>query len=195
MKGRSTQLLGCTAVAAAAAAAAAAAGTPGEPPHIFAVRPEADTYVTAAQPDANFGRSLLLRAAVAPQATAYVRFRLKKVRGAVASVTLLLHAHAGARASYQVRRVYEDDWREQRLTYANAPRLSLRYTSSKPVRRRAWNAVDVTSFVSGDERSVSLAITTRSTRGVAFQSRETTLGPRLVVRIRQDDGGGRPPGE
>lgn len=172
---------------ASAAAASGAAGAPKEPDVIRAFSPHADTYVSAGQPVANFGRSTLLRADAAPQATTFLRFRLKQLSGDIESVTLLLHAQAGARASFEVRRVREDGWRERQLTYANAPRLSLRYASSKPVRRGAWSAVDVTSFVSDDE-DVNLAITTRSRLGVAFASRESKQGPRLVVRTTKKDG-------
>jgi hypothetical protein len=185
-----TYLFACAAASAVAAAASAGSAVAIDDPTtaIQAFRPEADTYVSANDPDANFGRSRSLRADGSPQATAYLRFRLKKLKGSIASITLLLHAEAGARISYQVRRVNRDEWREQRLTYANAPRLSLRYASSKPVRRGSWSAVDVTSFVTGDESKVSLAITTRSPLGVSFESRETKHGPRLVVRTGDNEG-------
>lgn len=153
---------------------------------IRAFSPEADTYVTAARPETNFGSSRLLRADGAPRQTVFLRFRLRKLKGEITSVTLLLHAQAGARASYQVRRVYFDEWRERGLTFENAPRLSLRYVSSKPVRRGIWSAVDVTSFITDEDEVVSLAVTTRNARGVVFQSRESSHGPRLVVRTGRE---------
>lgn len=152
-----------------------------------AFRPEADTFVSAARPETNFGRARSLRADGSPRETAFLRFRLRKLKGEITSVTLLLHAQVGARTSYQVRRVYEDDWRERGLTFENAPRLSLRYVSSKPVRQGIWSAVDVTSFVTEESGRVSLAVTTRSARGVVFESRESNQGPRLVVRTKQND--------
>jgi hypothetical protein len=158
-----------------------------QPPsdELRAFRAEADTYVSASRPGANFGRALTLRADGAPRQTTFIRFRLGELKGKVTSVTLLLHAQAGARTSYQVRRVYEDEWRERSLTFDNAPRLSLRYVSSKPVRRGIWSAVDVTSFVTDDTERVSLAVTTRSALGVVFESRESDHGPRLVIRTRK----------
>ena len=156
-------------------------------PQLRAFTPEADTYVSEAQPQRNFGRREALRADSVPESTVYLRFRIRRVKGEITGVTLLLHAQGPARVSYQVRRVYENDWRESGLTYANAPRLSLRYASSKPVRRGAWSAVDVTPFVSGGGR-VSLAITTKSSLGVVFASRESNDGPRLVVRTDAKDG-------
>jgi hypothetical protein len=168
-------------------AAGIAGAKEGPSPKIRAFRPEADTYVSEAQPERNFGWLHALRADSSPVTRVYLRFRLKKLSGKITGVTLLLHARAGARTSYQVRRVQQAAWRETRLTYANAPKLSLRYASSKPVRRAAWSAVDVTPLVDVDTQRVSLAITTKSSLGVVFASRESNQGPRLVVRTDRRD--------
>ena len=169
-----------------AVVATAVAGAQTPLADIRAFSPEADTYVTAARPETNFGSSRLLRADGAPRQTVFLRFRLGKLKGEITSVTLLLHAQAGARASYQVRRVHLDEWRERRLTFENAPRLSFHYVSSRPVRKGIWSAVDVTSFITDDDDVVSLAVTTRSARGVVFESRESNHGPRLVVRTSRE---------
>jgi hypothetical protein len=179
---RGSEVAGIALVLAVASTATAAAANEADGRAIRAFRPEADTYVSAAEPHRNFGRAAALEADGAPQAIVYLRFRITKENGAIDGVTLLLHAKRGARTSYQVRRVEAAEWRERRLTYSNAPRLSLRYTSSKPVRRGAWSAVDVTPFVREDDGVVSLAITTKSPLGVVFASRESTHGPRLVLR-------------
>lgn len=149
---------------------------------IRALKPQADTYVSAAQPGRNFGTAAVLRADAAPQATTYLRFRDPILSRNVVSVTLLVHAHGDSRMGFEVRRVPHDDWRESRLTYATAPRPSLRYASSTPVRQGSWSIVDVTSFASDGDDTITLAITTRSPRGVAFRSRESRQRPMLVVR-------------
>lgn len=175
----------------ALAVAVVPAGTAGAQPALDDLRafsPEADTYVTAMLPNTNFGRSTMLRADGDPKQTTFLRFRLDKLKGEITSVTLLLHAQTKAHASYQVRRVYEDDWRERRLTFENAPRSSLRYVASKPVRKGTWSAVDVTSYVTDETDVISLAVTTRSLVGVAFASRESGHGPRLVVRTNRQGG-------
>lgn len=144
--------------------------------------PVADTYVTAARPLANFGHSPALRVDSAPEARAFIRFRLRRMGGDIASVTLLLRPTSGRGARYAVREVSKE-WRERRLTYVTAPEPSLRYVSSRPVRSGAWSAVDVTSFLdSRGGKEITLAITTRSSREIAFGSRESRFGPRLVVR-------------
>ena len=171
----------CAVLPLAATAAGAWAGND-RTIKIRALKPEADTYVSAAEPDRNFGTAAVLRADGAPDATAYLRFRHPTLSRNVVSVTLLVHAHAGGRTGFEVRRVLQDDWRERRLTYETAPRPSLRYASSTPLHRGKWRVIDVTSFVSDGNDTITLAITTRSPRGVAFRSRETKQRPMLVVR-------------
>lgn len=181
-----------TALAGTVLALSVGAGTVSPQPkpsnELRAFRPEADTYVSAAQPERNFGRSRALRADGSPPETIYLRFRLRRVRGEVTSVILLLRATTEARTSFQVRPVPDDDWGERELTFENAPEASLRYAASTPVRRGKWSAVDVTSFVDEGGGRVSLAITTKATRRVVFESRESRRGPRLVVRTKADGG-------
>jgi hypothetical protein len=166
-------------IVAVTAGAASAKDQPAQALQVFSAA--ADTYVTAARPAANYGRSLSLKAAGAPQTTTFLRFDLKNPASSEATVILLLHAQSGRRASYQVRRVTEKSWRERRLTFVNAPKLSNRYTAGKQKRQGAWNAIDVTAFVAGNARA-SLAVTSRSPNGLVFHSRESKLGPRLVVQ-------------
>jgi hypothetical protein len=187
-------LIGWAPVALLAVAVTAAGATPGagaaKPPKngLRVFKPVADAYVTAARPRANFGMSPVLLVDGAPETTAFLRFDLDRIRGQIASVTLLLHPGKAGSTSFAVRRVTEDEWRERRVTYVNAPQLSRRYASSRPVRRGVWNAVDVTSFVEyGNGEEVSLAITTRGTRALSFGSRESRHGPRLVVRTHDDE--------
>ncbi len=158
----------------------ASAARPLDEFHVY--KPVADTYVTAARARANFGTSRQLRADAAPETAAFVRFRLRPTGAPISSVTLLLRPRSPA-GSFAVRRVGDNGWRERRLTYTTAPIPSLRYASSRPVRRGEWSAVDVTSFIdpSGGEE-VSFAITTRGRRAISFGSRESRSGPRLVVR-------------
>lgn len=177
-------------VALALAGAAAAGSSAGPPPdtRITAFKPIADSYVTASQPRANFGRLPVLRVDGAPETTTYLRFKLAKIDGSITSVTLLLHSTTAARARYAVRRVPEDEWRERRLTYMNAPQPSSRYAASRPVQRGMWSAVDVTPFVDESGGEISLAITTQADRRLSFSSRESKRGPRLVVRSEDVEG-------
>jgi hypothetical protein len=159
---------------------------------IRAFRAQADTYVSSAQARRNYGDLEVLRADSSPAMRIYLRFRVNGVKGKVTGVALLVRARAGARRTFQVRRVRDDDWRERELTYENAPPVSLRYASSKPLRRGTWIAVDVTAFIADDD-DVCLAITTRSPLGVAFASRESGRGPQLVFRTERHPKGSAGP--
>lgn len=173
---------------AALTGAAGSSASAAESPEEFRVyTPVADTYVTASRARANFGRAPALRVDASPETTAFVRFRLKRTKAPVTSVTLLLRPGSPGRARYAVRRVDNNEWRERRLTYMTAPHPSLRFASSRPVRRGAWSAVDVTSFVTAGDDEVSLAITTRGTREISFGSRESKSSPRLVVRTDEGE--------
>jgi hypothetical protein len=149
---------------------------------IRALKPEADTYVSAAAPARNFGSARVLRADGAPLATTYLRFRHSSLARSVVRVTLLVHAHDSGRTGFEVRRVPDNDWSESELTYATAPRPSLRYASATPIRQGSWRVVDVTPFMIDGTDTITLAITTRSPQGVVFRSRESKQRPMLVVR-------------
>jgi hypothetical protein len=168
-----------------AAGSCASAATPMEGLRVY--KPDADAYVTAARARANFGRSRVLRVDGSPETTAFVRFRLKPATAPEASVTLLLRVRSRGRARYAVRRVEDSEWRERRLTYATAPHPSLRFASSRTVRRGAWSAVDVTSLVETDDEEITLAITTQGRQEISFGSRESRYGPRLVVRAEDEE--------
>ena len=137
------------ALAALVGAAGSPASTASSLDQFRVYKPVADTYVTAARARANFGRSRALRVDASPETMALVRFRLKGTPAPATSVTLLLRPAGPARARYAVRRVEDNEWRERRVTYATAPGPSMRFIASRPVRRGAWSAVDVTAFVPG----------------------------------------------
>lgn len=175
-----------TAALATAALTAAAPAANGPATDITAYKPVADAHVSSTQPRANFGRAPVLRVDGTPETTTYLRFKLGKMGTEVTSVTLLLRPRSAAKASFAVRRVTTRRWAERRITFANAPPTSARYTAAKPGRLGAWIAIDVTPFVEGGGE-VSLAITTRGSQELSFASRESRQGPRLVVRSREHD--------
>ena len=57
-------------------------------------------------------------------------------------------------------RLATESWRERRITFENAPRVSPRFVSSGRLRARAWKAVDITSLVGENDDEVNLALTT-----------------------------------
>lgn len=131
--------------------------------------------------NANYGKQRTLTVDALPMTRAYLRFEIDLRNGNVSRVNLLLFSRTRSQLGYQVRLVSEN-WRERRITYDNAPRISSRFVSSGRLRARAWKAVDVTALVGDGDEEVNLALTTVAPAGIVFASRESGLtGPRLVV--------------
>jgi len=148
--------------------------------------------VSASAQDANYGGQRTLTVDARPVTRAYLRFDVDLKKGNVSRVNLLLFSRTRSRLGYHVHLVTES-WRERRITYDNAPRLSSRFISSGRLRARAWKAVDVTSLVGDEDDEVNIALTTVAPAGIVFASRESGLiGPRLVVERNDDDRGKQP---
>jgi hypothetical protein len=160
------------------------------------MRARADAFVSGANMSRNFGASIDLRIDASPTYRAFLSFRANVTSGDVRHVNLLLYSQTRSRVGYQVRLV-EEPWREQEITFLNAPSLSSDFVRSGPVKAHSWKAVDVTSLaeaVSSGETYVSFALTTRSANALELASRESGLhGPRLVVERGGSRGRSSPP--
>ena len=176
--------------AAGVSVAAIPAGSNDRNPRISAVRAYADAHVSASAQNANYGKQRRLTVDARPMTRAYLRFEIDVKKRNVLRVNLLLYSRTRSQLGYQVR-LATDTWRERRITFENAPRVSPRYVSSGRLRARAWKAVDITSLVGEDDDEVNLALTTVAPTGIVFASRESGMkGPRLVVE-RNADGSGK----
>ena len=142
------------------------------------------TPVTAARARANFGRSRCCGRCLAGDD----RVRALPARGSGSGRErhAALASRSPGRARYAVRRVEDNEWRERRLTYATAPHPSLRFASSRPVRRGAWSAVDVTSFVAAAMRGQPRDHDMEGTRSPAAASRNPAP-PRREDRRRRTE--------
>jgi hypothetical protein len=81
----------------------------------------ADAFVTARQPDTNFGRTKILKANASHPARSYLRFRVRGVAGEVTDARLRLYVLGGSDVGYEVFRSTGGGWRERSVDYANAP--------------------------------------------------------------------------
>jgi phosphatidylinositol-3-phosphatase len=150
------------------------------------VTPDADAYVTAASPKANFGSAAALSVAASPDTRSYLRFSVQGLVGAVRQATLRLYASSGSNAGVDVRTVADSTWGEKGITYSNAPAVSsVTAGSSGAVSAGVWLSIDVTALVRTNG-VLSLAITSKSTL-VAFGSRESANKPQLVVDMSAAD--------
>ena len=141
-------------------------------PKISAVRAYADAHVSVSAQNANYGKQRGLTVDARPMTRAYLRFGIDLKKGNVLRVNLLLYSRTRSQLGYQVRLATEG-WRERRITFENAPRVSPRYVSSGRLRARAWKAVDITSLVGDDdERGQSRADDGRPGRDRLREPRE-----------------------
>jgi chitodextrinase len=163
---------------AAVSVSAASAGTTQQ----TLVSPAADSYVSSAKPQANYGLKSALKAERSPTMRGYLRFDVPSLPGDVTRATLRIFSSSGSNVGYDVRAVGDNSWGESTITYANAPSPSVATTaSSGAYRSGTWTSLDVTPLVSGPG-TVSFALTSKSTRALSVASRETgSTSPSLVV--------------
>lgn len=157
-------------------------------PAIMALRAQADAHVNAANAETNFGRLPRLRVDASPLVRTFLRFDTGKYKGKVERVNLLLYSRTRSATGFRVR-VVPQSWRERRITYENAPRISPLWVASGPLAAGAWTAVDVTALVGdAEEKEVSFALSTAALQSIVLASRESGVtGPRLVLEINESE--------
>jgi hypothetical protein len=141
--------------------------------------PVADTYVSTAHPNANYGAELILRVDATPKIRSYLRFRLDGISGQVMKARLRLWSPTGDLAGYSVHSV-SSGWGEGDITSRSRPAADARVARSGPFGPGSWSSVDVTRLMD-DPQEISLVVTTRSSQNISFASREGRNRPQLVV--------------
>ncbi len=154
----------------------------------FKFVPDADAYVSAAKPKANYGGTTRLKADSTPTTDTYLRFAGGNLTGQVTRATLWLYAVTGSDAGYTIHAVSDATWKESSITYANAPVISPSPVGSAPAYSSgAWTTVDVTSIVTATG-SANLALTTSAANALSLASRESgTKSPVLVIETTVPD--------
>ncbi len=140
----------------------------------------ADAYVSARRPRANFGRAKRLLVRGRPATRAFLAFDLRASHVSDPHVTLQLWV--SGRGSVAVRALGTAKWRERRITWRNAPKVS-RKGALKLGSTRAgkWVQIDLTSAVlPGGVVTVALLPGGR-TGSVTVSSRESSHAPKLSI--------------
>lgn len=148
--------------------------------------PDADAFVSAAQPDRNFGRRAVLRVDASPVRHALLRFSVTGVgTNAIASVKLRIHCMDGSPDGGTLFHVADDSWGETTVTWNNAPPADPGPLASiGAVQAGVWYEIDLSSHVTGDG-TYTLRITTASANAAGYDSKEGTAGlaAQLVVAL------------
>ncbi|MBN1147853.1 MAG: DNRLRE domain-containing protein [Anaerolineales bacterium] len=154
--------------------------TPAAAPGTFLFEPAADTYVSAASPDSNYGGATQLRVDASPDIRGYVRYNVQGLAGIIVSARLRVYANSGSGIGYEIYQVSDSTWDEQQLTYNTAPPFGNFVGSSGGYGSNSWIEIDVTPLVGG-EGALSLAIVTSSDTALSFSSREGANPPELII--------------
>jgi hypothetical protein len=121
--------------------------------------PQADAFVTAGAPQANFGARPRLRTDGHPFETrSYLRFDVSALNGSVRSAKLRLFANRSNDTGIAVLAVDDNSWRERDISYSNAPPMTRLLRHSSPTTDDHWVEVDVTVALRGVGQSGQLTL-------------------------------------
>jgi chitodextrinase len=147
----------------------------------------ADAYVSASKPRANYGTSNRLKSESSPTIESFVRFDGGKLPGEITRATLWLYAVNGSSVGYAVHPV-SGLWQENTISYVTAPSISSTAVNSpSPYLSNSWITLDVTQFVSATG-AANLAVTSPSENALSLASRESgDKAPVLVIQTTNPD--------
>src|SRR5205823_3351044 len=92
------------------------------------------------------------------------------------------YANTSSSTGHSVRGVADNSWQELTLTANNAPTFGSIVGASGAFAAGSWTQVDVRSVLQGGS-SNNFAITSVSSAGVSYSSREGANPPQLVIAI------------
>jgi len=155
------------------------------------VLPTADSSVRPDHPRSAYGRLASLRVGGRPAARAYLRFRVKGLRGRVVRrATLRVYVVGRAWRGVEARPTAARAWSEWRLTWRSRPSAPLPAVGWIARARGRWKRIDVTTLVHGNG-TVDIALKSASRRAVLLASREA--GRRRAPRLRLSASSDRQP--
>jgi chitodextrinase len=133
----------------------------------------ADTYVSSAYPDSNYGMATSWRVDGSPYTYAYLKFTVQGTGGTpIQHAYLTVYANSSSSVGINVVAVGDNSWDEYALTYNTAPALGTLLASSSSFGSGAWLTFDVTPYITGDG-TYSFAILTPGSTAVSFASKES----------------------
>jgi hypothetical protein len=145
----------------------------------------ADTYVNAANPGTNYGRTSTLRVDTSPDLHGYLRFDLRKLGGkSIAQARLKIYANSDSSMGINILAVADNNWGEFTLTYSAAPAFGPELVSSGRFKSGDWIILDVTKYINGDGL-LSFGISAVDSTAVSLASREMgPNAPELLIDLR-----------
>ena len=151
--------------------------------------PSDDAYVRADEPAANFGSETELQVDASPVKDTLMKFAVSGVgTDTVVSAKLRLFAvNSSSGSGGEFHPVADTSWSESAVTYETAPAADPDPLGSLgPVSAGTWYEVDVTPLMTGDGPT-SLRVTSPSSDGADYSSKEGADPPQLIVATRAPD--------
>lgn len=148
--------------------------------------PVADTYVASDQPGTNFGTRTQYWLDASPTRRMFLRFNVSGLADPVIDARLRMHVdnvtNAQSNRGGAYRLMSNTSWSETGTTWRNQPAIDgTTLGSIGAVARNTWVELNLTGRITGNG-TYSIGVTTTSSDGAAFDSRETgALAPRLVI--------------
>ena len=154
----------------------------------------ADTYVSAASPSTNFGRSTSLYVDGSPEVRSVIEFPVSGIGGgSVTQATLRVFALSNNKAVAAA--AYTDtDWSETGLTFSTfePPAVGPVLSTASPVTSGSWVSFDVTAAVTTDGLVAFTLVPTNSTN-TRFASRESAAATSPQLIVTTSNAGAPPP--
>ena len=141
--------------------------------------PTADAHVDAKNPNTRWGTSTQLRLLASPENRAYLRFAVPALDGPVIRARLRLTSKTASSGVVHARTV-GGDWVESTISYRNSPPLGANPLAASSGLLATTTELDVTPLVLASSM-LNIGLTTSSTAGLAFASREGVIKPELVI--------------
>jgi hypothetical protein len=156
-------------------------------PITITLKASADSYISEASSNSNFGYSTQLRTDGSPIQRSYPRFDVPALLGNVTKATLRIYTNSAVGIGYKVH-ITTAEWDEATINFSNAPAFGNGIGNSGAIISNSWTEVDMTSAVTGTDQ-YNFVIDTISSRATRLSSREGANPPQLIIT---SDGGSLP---
>ena len=147
--------------------------------------PVEDAYIASGSPTANYGAATTLQVDNSPIKHILIKFNVSGLNGhqiTIAKLRLYNVDPSGKGGDFYA--VSDISWQEETLTWNNAPTASTNLLASiGSVSASSWYEVNLTSLITGDG-IYSLRITSTSSDGADYSSKEGANPPQLVITVQ-----------
>jgi hypothetical protein len=148
----------------------------------FTFAPIDDAYIYQTNANTRYGSATTLQTDNSPVKNFLLKFNVAGLNGqTITRAKLRLYAVNRSNTGGNFYRVNDSTWQEETVTWNNAPAASTTLlTSLGVVSVNNWYEADVTSLITGNG-TYSLRVTSTSTDGADYSSKEGAFPPRLIV--------------